>query len=161
MLFVSVKFDVVLTMGNGDFEILEDGNLCASGRIVILDEEQNKEPFFLEKMLPGPIGTEKSKDRIELNSTDIYKEFLLRGYEYGPTFRGIQGCDNENGDSTLLWTGNWVTFIDCLFQMFLVIEKQNSFFVPVRLRHLRIDPIRHNSAVQEIGMLLLLKNFIC
>lgn len=142
----------MLTLGNGDFEILEDGNLCASGRITILSEEENKQPYFLEKLQTDPSRMDQSDEKIELSSADIYKEFLLRGYEYGPTFRGIQSCSNSGEDSMLLWTGNWVTFIDTLFQMFLIMEKNNSFIVPVRLRHLRIDPIRHNAAIQEIGM---------
>lgn len=146
-----MKFDVIVTLANGDFEIMEEGNLCASGRITILDKERNKEPFFLDKLLSDPTRMDQSEEKIELTSADIYKEFLLRGYEYGPTFRGIQSATNSGEDSTLLWTGNWVTFIDTLFQMFLVMEKRETFIVPVRLRHLRIDPVRHYASVQDVG----------
>lgn len=139
-------------MANGDFEVLEDGNLCATGRITILDEENNR-PFFYENLDNYPMRTKPEDEKVELTTADLYKEYQLRGYEYGPAFRGIQKACNSGETATLLWTGNWVTFIDTLLQTHLVLEKNDTLRVPIRLRLLRIDPARQNAAVEEIGTL--------
>lgn len=57
--------------------------MAASGRIYIPDEGR---PFYYEDL--KAIQTSKIAERIELDTEDAYKEFLLRGYEYGQAFRG-------------------------------------------------------------------------
>lgn len=78
-----IRLDVVITPGHGDFEILDGEQLAASGRITIPDEGR---PFYYADL--DAIQTSKIAERIELDTEDAYKEFLLRGYEYGPAFRG-------------------------------------------------------------------------
>lgn len=58
--------------------------MAASGRISIPDENR---PFYYADL--GSIETSSIAERIELDTEDAYKEFLLRGYEYGQAFRGI------------------------------------------------------------------------
>lgn len=77
-----VRLDVVITPGNGYFEILDGEQLAASGYIRISDE---KEPFYYTNF--QEIQTSQIAERIELDTEDAYKEFLLRGYEYGQSFR--------------------------------------------------------------------------
>ena len=36
-----------------------------------------------------------SRSELPLSTEDIYKEFRLRGYEYGPTFQGILQAENR------------------------------------------------------------------
>jgi len=80
-----VKLDVTVTPGSGQFEISENDSVVASGRISMLTE-------------PGTTDDEGSPATVDagplpLNSDDIYKELRLRGYDYGPTFRGILSAD--------------------------------------------------------------------
>lgn len=78
----AVRLDVVITPGNGYFEILDGEQLAASGNIRIAEEGA---PFYYNDF--EGIETSQLAERIELDTEDAYKEFLLRGYEYGQAFR--------------------------------------------------------------------------
>lgn len=56
------------------FEIISEEQVAASGRIYIPEENQ---PFYYGKL--SDIRTSEIADRIELDTEDAYKEFLLRG----------------------------------------------------------------------------------
>ncbi|KAK6765329.1 hypothetical protein RB195_025310 [Necator americanus] len=133
-----IKLDCVVTPGNGMFEILSEEQVAASGRIYIPEENQ---PFYYGKL--SDIRTSETADRIELDTEDAYKEFLLRGYEYGQAFRGIYKTCNSGERGYLYWTGNWVTFLDSLLQTALLAERADTLRLPTRVRHLRIDPVKH------------------
>ncbi|PIC51785.1 hypothetical protein B9Z55_002156 [Caenorhabditis nigoni] len=139
-----IKLDVVLTPGNGYFEIISDEQVAASGRIYVPEDNQ---PFYYGKL--EDIRTSEIADRIELDTEDAYKEFLLRGYEYGQAFRGIYKTCNSGERGYLYWTGNWVTFLDSLLQTALLAERSDTLRLPTRVRHLRIDPNKHLEHVVE------------
>lgn len=139
-----VRLDVVISPGNGHFEILDGEQLAASGRIYIPDDDK---PFYYGDF--KDIQTSKIAERVELDTEDAYKEFLLRGYEYGPAFRGIFHTCNSGEKGTLYWTGNWVTFLDSLLQTALLAERNDTLRLPTRVRHLRIDPVKHLASVVE------------
>uniref|UniRef100_A0A915HMA7 Malonyl-CoA:ACP transacylase (MAT) domain-containing protein n=1 Tax=Romanomermis culicivorax TaxID=13658 RepID=A0A915HMA7_ROMCU len=141
-----IKLDVCVTLANGYFEILEEDSITCTGYIH-LSEDANKKPFFYEHINEYPEVPED--DGIRLVTSDLYKEFQLRGYEYGPHFRGVLEAKNTGTSAELAWTGNWATFIDTLLQTNLIYEKGDTLKVPVRLRYLRIDPARQAEAVQE------------
>lgn len=143
-LYVSVKLDVILTPGNGFFEIISDEQVAASGRIYFPEENQ---PFYYGKL--EDIRTSEIADRIELDTEDAYKEFLLRGYEYGQAFRGIYKTCNSGERGFLYWNGNWVTFLDSLLQTALLAERTDTLRLPTRVRHLRIDPVKHLEHIVE------------
>uniref|UniRef100_A0A0K0ESV2 Fatty acid synthase n=1 Tax=Strongyloides stercoralis TaxID=6248 RepID=A0A0K0ESV2_STRER len=140
----AIRLDVVISPGNGNFEILDDEQICASGRIYIPDETQL--PYYnnFEGIQTSPIA-----ERIELDTEDAYKEFLLRGYEYGQAFRGIYRVCNSGERGTLYWNGNWVTFLDSLLQTALLAERADSLRLPTRIRYLRIDPNKQLESIQE------------
>ena len=117
-----IRLDVVISPGHGDFEILDGDQLAASGRIYIPDENR---PFYYSDI--KAIETSKIADRIELDTEDAYKEFLLRGYEYGPAFRGIYRTCNSGERGTLYWTGNWVRRL-CTKQDYKMLVKQLARF---------------------------------
>uniref|UniRef100_A0A915D6Q3 Fatty acid synthase n=1 Tax=Ditylenchus dipsaci TaxID=166011 RepID=A0A915D6Q3_9BILA len=139
-----IRLDVVITPGHGDFEILDGDQLAASGRITIAEEGK---PFYYSDL--NAIATSKIAERIELDTEDAYKEFLLRGYEYGQAFRGIYRTCNSGERGTLYWTGNWVTFLDSLLQTALLAERADTLRLPTRVRYLRIDPLKHLESVEE------------
>lgn len=66
-------------VGSGDFEICNSGTLVANGRVYTSNEQQK---IHVESL-------EVSHVKYELNSDDLYKELRLRGYDFGPRFRGI------------------------------------------------------------------------
>lgn len=63
---------------------MDGEQLAASGRITIPDDDR---PFYYADL--AAIETSSVAERIELDTEDAYKEFLLRGYEYGQAFRGF------------------------------------------------------------------------
>ncbi|CAJ0959176.1 unnamed protein product, partial [Mesorhabditis belari] len=138
-----IKLDVVITP-TGQFEIIYDEQVAASGHIYIPDDTQ---PPYYNKL--EDIRTSAIADRIELDTEDAYKEFLLRGYEYGQAFRGIYRTCNSGERGTLYWTGNWVTFLDSLLQTALLAERADSLRLPTRVRYLRVDPEKHLGSVIE------------
>uniref|UniRef100_A0A0N5CAY3 Fatty acid synthase n=1 Tax=Strongyloides papillosus TaxID=174720 RepID=A0A0N5CAY3_STREA len=145
-----IRLDVVVTPGTGHFEILDEDQVCASGTIYIPDETQP--PYYdnMENIETAPIA-----DRIELDSDDAYKEFLLRGYEYKEAFRGIYKVCNSGEKGKLYWTGNWVTFLDTLLQTSLLAERNDTLRLPTRIRYLRIDPVKHlESVIDQDGLQL-------
>ncbi|KJH41745.1 acyl transferase domain protein [Dictyocaulus viviparus] len=133
-----IKLDCVITPGNGMFEILSEEQVAASGRIYVPEENQ---PFYYGKL--SDIRTSEIADRIELDTEDAYKEFLLRGYEYGQAFRGIYKTCNSGERGYLYWTGNWVTFLDSLLQTALLAERADTLRLPTRMFELRNDLATH------------------
>jgi hypothetical protein len=89
---------------------------------------------------------------ITLDANDIYKELRIRGYDYGPKFRGIQELSFENFNrvrGNVLWTGNWVSFMDSLIQTQAVALPFRKMFVPVMISSLRCDPKVLFDAIEE------------
>ena len=76
--------------GTGYFEIVEGGAVKANGKIIAVDAtDSNTESL--------PAGdSEPSELHLDINTQDIYKEFRLRGYSYGPSFQGILGANLES-----------------------------------------------------------------
>ena len=63
---------------------MEQGSTVASGKISIVDPTSQREFFYEEIRDSNP----KSVDgELMLESQDIYKEFRLKGYDYGKEFR--------------------------------------------------------------------------
>jgi len=87
--------DVTVTPGSGQFEITENESVVASGRISILAEPGTSDDKDLTPV--------RETGTLQLNSDDIYKDLRLRGYEYGPTFRGILSAD---GTGKFYWLRN-------------------------------------------------------
>ena len=78
---VTVKLHVFVLPSNGHFEIMDGSQLVASGFIFIVEHDH---PFYNSDI--NKIHISDIAEEIELNAEDIYKEFLLRGYEYGQAF---------------------------------------------------------------------------
>ncbi|KRX40198.1 Fatty acid synthase [Trichinella murrelli] len=138
----AIKFNITVSHANGNFEILEGDSLAASGRITIVDYER---PLFYQKI--DEIQPNTECERIKLSSADVYKELLLRGYEYGPSFKCIYESCNSGDRTLVLWSDNWVTFLDSVLQTALLFEKADTLKLPTRLRYLRIDPQKHLKSV--------------
>ena len=75
-----------MSPGDGQFQICENDAVVASGHITVLTDS---ETFDDECSTPVHYDT----GALSLDADDIYKELRLRGYDYGPTFRGILSAD--------------------------------------------------------------------
>lgn len=85
-----IHFDVNLMPGTGNFEVMESGSVKANGRIIAVDTTESSRDIR--------IAVDKVENNIQtdLKTPDIYKEFRLRGYDYGPSFQGILGANFES-----------------------------------------------------------------
>ncbi|KAK8782542.1 hypothetical protein V5799_016118 [Amblyomma americanum] len=83
-----VRFVVNIMRASGEFEICEAGKVAANGRIRMAEEE---EKILFKETSETPVEAVT----YELDAKDIYKEFRLRGYEYGGSFQGILQADLE------------------------------------------------------------------
>ncbi|GFX00693.1 fatty acid synthase [Trichonephila clavipes] len=136
-----VTFIVYITYIGKKFEISEGSSIVCTGRVKILEETEKKD--FVQSF------KEEHVTNLPLNASDVYKEFKLRGYEYGPNFQGIIGADFEGNTSLLKWTGEWVAFLDCLFQFTILHSQERALSLPTRMKKLSIDPVFHKKVIEK------------
>ena len=116
---------------------MENGNVTCVGKISSPDEytlciqhlvnDLPKNQFF----------------EAEIDIDDIYKDLRVMGYDYGKKFRGLRRI--ETNDFEILrgeveWDGNWVPFVDSLFQTMATAMPFRKMMVPVMIKKLRCDP---------------------
>ena len=94
---------MTVTPGNGQFEITENKTVVASGRISIHFNDNADDG-------DGNVSTQ-IPEHFALNSDDIYKESRLRGYDYGPAFRGILSANITGKFLLLYWPDISAIFI--------------------------------------------------
>lgn len=83
----SVTFEVTVASGSDKFEVCGNRNLVASDRVSMaatdeLDTEDETSSDYQLRLM-------------KLDGDDVCKELRLRGYDYGPTFRGILSADGD------------------------------------------------------------------
>jgi len=74
-------------LSSGEFELKESDTIVASGQI---STSTSIEKEFLKLATPK----NKKPKHLPLDSTDVYKELRLKGYDYNGPFRGIQKIDH-------------------------------------------------------------------
>ncbi|KAH3871939.1 hypothetical protein DPMN_035154, partial [Dreissena polymorpha] len=136
-----VHFLVTVMSGTGNFEILEGGSVVANGRVTSLEDG--------DAIVPTGLPGETTGD-FQLSAADIYKELRLRGYDYGPTFQGIHAADMTGTQGQLLWTGDWVSFMDTMLQMCILARPGQGLCLPTRIRSLSVDPVLHLQLLVEL-----------
>lgn len=81
-----IKF-ILNVLPSGEFELKESGEIVASGQI--------SAPSTIDKELLNLVSPKTKKDEfLPLESTEIYKELRLKGYDYKDPFRGIKSINN-------------------------------------------------------------------
>lgn len=128
-------------MGTGAFELREGGSLVVSGKIRV-PENIDKETIELWT-------TSNIDSRFPLYKEDIYKELLMKGYEYNGLFRGIVKSDNEVNQGGILWQDKWIVFIDTVLQFTMIDKNTRELSLPTRLQKIIIDPIAQMKALQS------------
>ncbi len=84
-----MKFNVSILPQTGSFEIFESGDLVLTGRIAHLNREKMLQIPALQKE-----HINQDTQYLRLNANDIYKELILRGYDYSGIFRGLIDANN-------------------------------------------------------------------
>ncbi|KAM5135188.1 fatty acid synthase-like isoform 1-T1 [Mantella aurantiaca] len=133
----TVQLEVRLMPASKQFEVSESGNLAVSGKISIMEENILND---FRKQRTNSVSEKREKEKFCLSNKDIYKELRLQGYDYGPTFQGIIESSSKGDRGNLLWTGNWVTFLDSMLQMLVLRIKGRSLRLPTRILSVHIDP---------------------
>ncbi|KAM4691284.1 fatty acid synthase isoform 2-T2 [Rhinophrynus dorsalis] len=141
----NVQLEVNLMPASKRFEVSENGNLAVSGKISILEEDNLNN--FRNQILSPVDKISDNEDEFPLSDRDIYKEMRLRGYDYGPHFQGILEANSKGDKGTLLWNGNWVSFLDTMLQMMILGLSGRSLRLPTRILSVCIDPTIHEDHV--------------
>lgn len=152
------RLSIRINEDNGGFMIKEGENLVAKG-FVKFHNVSYLEPIAA-RLEPKP------DDLIKMESKDIYREFRIRGYDYGQFFQGLNESrsDGRSGnliwrdvlskgfkesmsletdeEQSLLWLRSWTTFSDAMFQLLLMSQQEVSrnLFVPRKLESLVCSP---------------------
>lgn len=87
VLIGNVNFIISILKGTGNFEICEGDSVAAIGRIFIPDNIESEQ---LE--LPEPYV---DKNNLSLTTSEIYKDFRLRGFDYKGVFKSLKETDNK------------------------------------------------------------------
>lgn len=138
----SVKFGVNFFDGTGAFEICEGGSLAVSGKISIPEKIENEElPLY---------DLEQDKTGIPMNTSDVYKELRLRGYDYGGMFRGVTKADGKAINGEVQWKDNWVSFMDTMLQFSILGKNMRDLYLPTRIEKIVINPARHMDMMNNL-----------
>ncbi|GAB1597533.1 fatty acid synthase-like, partial [Argonauta hians] len=138
-----LKFEISIMQITGEFEIVENGSLVASGRIKAVQD------------LRSDIANNKNTHSVDisedLNKSEVYRILNLRGYDYGPTFQGIIKTNHSGDKGVLSWNKNWVTFLDTMLQMSVLRLPGKGLRLPTRINSVYIDPSIHDDCCQVVN----------
>ena len=124
------SFKLIMMPYNGHFSIVEGGAVCVTGRIQVPKVASTK---HLEDLIQPKIN-----GALPLSPKEIYKEFRVRGYDYGPTFQGLVEASSDGTRGRIKWTGNWVTFTDSMLQLAIIGKKERGLFLPTFIDYLKV-----------------------
>ncbi|XP_012270411.1 fatty acid synthase [Orussus abietinus] len=140
----SVKFLINIFDGTGDFEICEGGSVAVTGKIRA-SENIEKDQIDLQ----APVIS-KEPGLLRLNTSDVYKDLRLRGYDYSNIFQGIKSADNRGISGVLTWSSDWIAFIDTMLQFSILSQSTRDLYLPTRLQYVAINPALHKQLVAEV-----------
>ena len=119
----TVTLTVHLLPASNKFDVSEGDSLSVSGKIFALEEEEESKTNISSQIL--------GNGDISLTPQCIYKELRLRGYDYGPTFQGIQEANNEG-----MLIGLWL-----MFKFITEPNKIEPFFIHVKSSRTKFNVI--------------------
>jgi type I site-specific restriction endonuclease len=127
--------------------VLENNNITSYGRIRVSEDDTLHSQSLIQN-----IDINDVFDDLTLDTNDVYKQFRVRGYDYGPKFRGIQQVKYEKLNKIygkIKWTGDWISFMDSVIQLMSIAMPFKNIFVPIILTTLRCDPKVFFDAIEE------------
>lgn len=136
-----VKFLVNILEGNGKFEVCEGSSTIVTGKITVAEDLNTNHTL--------PFVQKENRNLLKLNSSDIYKEFHLRGFDYKGNFRSILEADNLGIKGQLKWKNNWITFIDAMMQFSLLDQDSKELYLPSRIQSMFINPEKQSNVSKD------------
>ena len=132
------RLKVIYSRKTGDFQILENDNLCCQGKVHgPVDESLLLQSHFYENQ------NRVLDNELTLTKDDIYKDLRVRGYDYSGDFQKLRQI-RTNDFQTLVgeceWDGNMITFLDNLLQAKILATPFRKLVLPVMIKNIRIDP---------------------
>ncbi|KAI4476277.1 hypothetical protein M0804_013731 [Polistes exclamans] len=140
----TVEMTVMIQKGSGKFEIIENNDVIVTG-IISIAKNLSKEKVFLDL-----IKDNNDEEEEELNAEDIYKELVLRGYQYSGIFRSMQSASISISKGHVEWKNNWVAFIDSITHIKILSLNTRDLLVPIGIRKLVIDIETHQKYLENI-----------
>jgi hypothetical protein len=64
-------------------------------------------------------------------------------------FKGIAKCDISASTGLVKWEDNWTTFMDKMLQMKILQVDSKLLYVPVGIKKLTIEPLKHHQIVES------------
>ncbi|KAF6202923.1 hypothetical protein GE061_003330 [Apolygus lucorum] len=146
----SVKFHVNIFDGSGAFELTESGSPVVTGHIFLSEgiDKDGTQGLQVPAPLPSSAKTDPKSSSLSLKKGEVYRDFRLRGYDYGGVFQGVRETDNYGTNGKLEWVNNWISFMDTMLQFSLIGLNTRELYVPTRILKVVVDPIKH---LTEIG----------
>ena len=135
-----VELSISVRPGTGYFEISEGSAVISTGFIHEIDDPVDS---------IGDDTKVNSDGKIMLSTEDFYKELRLRGYNYSNGFKSVVEILSDASKGKLKWEGNWVQFIDGMFQITSLVEDTRLLKIPSIIPKILIDSNKHLSIIEK------------
>ncbi|XP_078483822.1 fatty acid synthase-like [Ciona intestinalis] len=142
-----VEFIVNLIPTDNSFQVSENGNIVCVGKI---------------QKFEGSIETfQKVQENCEkiLTQKEIYRKMRLSGYQYKGKFQAIRSAAQNGQYAEIPFDGNYVTFLDGMFQLELVETPRQELKLPISIGGIKIVPQTLESGSDEIVIPVMKRNF--
>ncbi|XP_067215658.1 fatty acid synthase-like [Linepithema humile] len=138
-----VNLTIVIQKESGKFEITEGDSTVVTG---VVHATSNAE----QEMVPINLLSMDIDEEECMNSRDIYKKLRLCGYQYSDAFCGLNSASVSGSKGHITWTGNWVTFMDNMLQMYIIGKDTRNLYIPTSIEKLVINPALHASTLRDV-----------
>lgn len=128
-------FKLIVIPETGNFSVVEGGAICVTGHIKLLASPESCDTSDMESLINPP----EKEESLTLTTKEIYKEFRVRGYDYGPSFQGLIEADSDGNRAKVKWMGNWVSFTDSMLQLAILGFKKRSLCLPTFMEYVKCD----------------------
>lgn len=135
-----IELNITILRGTGQFSVTDGSTAVVTGKIT---EVQKVYP--LTKLM-SPLESACPM----LESQDFYKELRLRGYHYEGEFKGVKEVRGDGMNAKIKWDSNWISFLDCLFQIQIVTNDSRSLILPTRIQKFRINAKDHMKMASQL-----------
>lgn len=129
-----LRINVSIHRGTGRFEVMGEHSRIASG--IIMTKEESPADNYIQDF------SEENKT-VDLTSKDIYQLLNDRGYNYSGDFQSIEWANMCLNKAGLVWSGNWITFIDSMIQLNILRQQHHDVSLPIHIKSLTIDIEKH------------------
>lgn len=133
-----VELAIVIHQCSGRFEISENKTAIVEGTVRSVGNPESIYDLRSECV---------ENDYPMLAKKDFYKELNLRGYNYNGLFQSVKEIRADSAYGKIEWHENWVAFMDCMLQSYIITKDTRALCVPTSIRKIRINPKQHLEAL--------------